>query len=472
MKKTKNISNPGWAEIINAVTTPLGFFALVVLALEVVLTIGVGSIKDPWRIYLIGSTIVLLFTLVVIVAFLAYKCSDALLGSAEDKSHGEPAQKGQKNDLLSSTEERKRVAWTDIEDAAVRLCDHVLGSGFEPDTIVGVGRGGAIAVGVVAAWFRQHQGLEHRLHPVQMLDRRYLRQNNHDKKTVVIGLHTLDAQNRKVLLLNADTYTGTTIQEARDTIQRLRPTKVKTGALYVVKKNGAETTYDPDYCGKILKGQDAEISLPWRGKHYKFEEEIDTAEVAQRTLVLIHGHVGTGKTSITNSIVKETGYYPIHTDEFWFRHGLRDRHKDPGVSAEHNNLMYDLCWSVIGSGRDAILDCTSRWGSFRIKMVKGFKPWGVTLIIVRCVCSEESAMRRIAYRKCFGPHDMGNISEYKRVKKEYNVIKEKEASQINLIDVNTDELTCKVSHCLTRDAKRVSEVCEAIKSGYLEKFKT
>jgi hypoxanthine phosphoribosyltransferase/predicted kinase len=365
---------------------------------------------------------------------------------------------------------RNWVSWDEIEHAATTLCEEVLRSGFEPDTIVGVGRGGAIAVGVVAARFRQRQGTE-RLIPVQLLDRRYLRLGHHKKRTVITGLHTLDVQERKVLVLNADSYTGTTLAEARDVIRRLSPNEVMTGALYVIKRDEDETLHDPEFRGKLFRGHDVAVDLPWRGEHYQFEQGIDTAELAQRTLIVLHGLVGTGKTSVTNAIVKELGCHPIHTDEFWFRQGLRGREMDPGVSAEHYHLLHDLCWSVIGSGRDVILDCTSRWPSFRRKLSESFEPWGVTLIFVSCSCSEASALKRIAQRKRFGPHDMGDEAEYRRVLNDYSPITEAEAGRFNLIRLDTDKLACTASAIHRRDSERVHRVHQAIEKGYLERLR-
>jgi predicted kinase len=238
-----------------------------------------------------------------------------------------------------------------------------------------------------------------------------------------------------------------------------------------MKKNGDGQLHDPEFHGKVLEGQHAFAELPWRGKDYRFEQEIDTTELAFRTLIVLHGLVGTGKTSVANTIASQLACHPLHTDEFWFKLGLRDREVDPGVSADHYDLMHDLCWSVIGSGRDVVLDCTSRWRTFRRRLIDSFAPWGVLLVFVSCSCSEASVLQRIAQRKQFGPHDMGNETEYRRVQRDYKPITPEEARQINLIRVDTDELTCTESLIDERDADRVRRVREAIEKGYLQKLR-
>ncbi|MFM0175834.1 hypothetical protein PQR33_41755, partial [Paraburkholderia sediminicola] len=73
-------------EVLKEVKTPLGFFALVVLVVEAILG-GVAALSGPGpdRTLTIGGMLLLILTLVLIVAYLAYSRPEALFGSRELK---------------------------------------------------------------------------------------------------------------------------------------------------------------------------------------------------------------------------------------------------------------------------------------------------------------------------------------------------------------------------------------------------
>jgi hypothetical protein len=68
------------ASIIQAVNTPLGFFVLVVLIVEVVLGITAGLSEGTDRTFLVRSMVILIFVLVGIVVLLAILRPEALHG--------------------------------------------------------------------------------------------------------------------------------------------------------------------------------------------------------------------------------------------------------------------------------------------------------------------------------------------------------------------------------------------------------
>jgi hypothetical protein len=69
-----------WVDIIKTVQTPLGFFVLVVLVTEVILATTATFSEGFDRTFLISGMVVLIFLLVAIVAFLAYRRPEALRG--------------------------------------------------------------------------------------------------------------------------------------------------------------------------------------------------------------------------------------------------------------------------------------------------------------------------------------------------------------------------------------------------------
>jgi hypothetical protein len=73
------------ASIIQAVQTPLGFFALVVLTVEVIFGTVAAISKGLDRTYLIVGMLILIFLLVAIVAFLAIFRPESLSGKRPEK---------------------------------------------------------------------------------------------------------------------------------------------------------------------------------------------------------------------------------------------------------------------------------------------------------------------------------------------------------------------------------------------------
>jgi hypothetical protein len=83
-KNNKDLSNR--IRIIETVQTPLGFFTLTVLVIEVILGLVANFSQGPDRTYLIIGMIVLIFLLVVIVSAFAYFKPEALTGKQSIRS--------------------------------------------------------------------------------------------------------------------------------------------------------------------------------------------------------------------------------------------------------------------------------------------------------------------------------------------------------------------------------------------------
>jgi hypothetical protein len=80
MENKNNVVQSDRVRIIETVQTPLGFFTLTVLIVEVILGITTNFSQGPERNYLIISMVALIFLLVVIVAAFAYLRPEALKG--------------------------------------------------------------------------------------------------------------------------------------------------------------------------------------------------------------------------------------------------------------------------------------------------------------------------------------------------------------------------------------------------------
>ncbi|MCK4272773.1 hypothetical protein KAX22_08990, partial [bacterium] len=308
-----------------------------------------------------------------------------------------------------------------------------------------------------------------RIIPIATIDRIYLMEHGRRRDVAIVGIHNLDVHGKKLLVLNADTYTGTTLIKAVEHLEWDHPKIIKTGCLILYK--GRKPGFQPDFFGEKLALRKADRPLPWRGTEYPFDTEEDVA-LSKRVLVVLHGLVATGKTSVTRAISKGLGHTPIYSDWYWFKYGLRDRHLNTNVSVHHNNHMLALCLSAIGTGYDAVLDCTSRWGAFRNDCQNRLAQYSVQVVFVRCYCTESSSIDRINRRQFIGPYDFGTEFEYSRVKKEYQEINTEETAQINLVEVDTDALICKIVNCVGDEELRqkMKSIRHAIEDHYFSKL--
>ncbi|MHC4741889.1 MAG: AAA family ATPase [Planctomycetota bacterium] len=369
-------------------------------------------------------------------------------------------------------QERRVFSWREIQNAGDRLFDEIVKSEYRPDIIVGLGRGGAIVAGLIAARFREYEPFHGKMIPIGILDRIYILDEKGERVDVVItGIHHLDVHEKNVLVLNADTYSGTTLNEARKALRWDRPSDVKRGSLFVFERRGRKPVLEPNFHGETPRLRKADKRLPWRAKEYPLEDERDLHQ-GDSILVVLHGLVATGKTSATDAIVKDLGFTPIYSDWYWFKYGLQRRNEDHSVSQRHNEHMLALCKSVIVSGCSAVLDCTSRWKSFRDDIRKAFHDLRVPVVFVRCSCPRDSALQRIRKRRVIGPHDFGTKYEYERVLRDFNEIEENEINQINLVHADTDALEVDVLHSTDMLALEsiLSSVCSAIKKEYFDKL--
>lgn len=338
--------------------------------------------------------------------------------------------------------ECRMISWKKIQVASDQLFQRIADSRYYPDIIIGLGRGGAIAAGLLSAHFRDSSQYDFRLTPIASIDRIYLQKNGKRIDVRITGFHSIDVYRKNVLLLNADCYTGETLKRAKEVLSWDHPNDLRTGTILSFTKDD-KPSYEPDFCGIVLPASNRKKRLPWRSKKYKFEDSDDLS--LDRVLAVLHGHVATGKTSVTDAIAKGLGYTPLYSDWYWFKYGLSNRNRDDGVSFSHNKHMLGRCWSAIGSGYHVVLDCTSRWRTYRDEIRQSFEGTDVTVVFIHCFCPRETALKRIEKRQFIGPHDFGTFSEYERIESDFDELGEDEIRSMNLIHIDTDKLICQTA---------------------------
>lgn len=334
--------------------------------------------------------------------------------------------------------DRKAVSWNEISQWVDALYKRVLTN--QPDIIIGLGRGGSVVAGLIAAKFRDEVNLENKIIPIGHLDRIYLKDDN----TVIVGLHNIDTFGKKVLLLNADSYSGNTLNLAKKLlsldyteteISNERP--VQTGSL-VILNDDSITISKPDHFGKVRSIRERDRILPWGRRQPR---NIIADLPGPRIMVVLNGLVATGKTSVANALLKELRYIPIYSDWYWFTRGLHNRDKKHEVNVRHYKHMFSLTVSASASGKGTVLDTTSSIQEIRDYMQSNARRFGIRVIFIRCHCSKESSLNRIRLRKHIGPYDFGTEFEYDRVANLYENIDRDEQNKRNIISLDTDSLT-------------------------------
>ena len=189
-------------------------------------------------------------------------------------------------------------------------------------------------------------------------------------------------------------------------------------------------------------------------------------------LIILNGLVATGKTTTAKAISKSMNISVIHSDVYWFKNKEKivERASDRKISEVHNEMLLSKCGEYIGRGESVILDCTSRWRSFREKIIERFVQQS-DIIFVRCYCPEKIAIGRIDKRSSEGPHGFGSKAEYYRVKNEYDSINDIERKNFSLLSVDTDKSKTCIETIAKPELKEVlDEMCDAIEKNDFSKF--
>ncbi|MEM0155701.1 MAG: phosphoribosyltransferase [Thermoplasmataceae archaeon] len=137
----------------------------------------------------------------------------------------------------------KIVSWKEIEDWCDRVEDKII-SGFRPDTIVGISRGG-LAPGRILAdrmWIKdlqsvktEHWGLTATV----------------DGKAAIKNRPMLFIEGKKVLLVDDITDTGESMSLAKEYLETFSPAEVKTAAMLHINRS----KFTPDYYAEEVSSE-------------------------------------------------------------------------------------------------------------------------------------------------------------------------------------------------------------------------
>lgn len=145
--------------------------------------------------------------------------------------------------------ERDRLSWRVVERSITQVINEMRRNHYEPDVIVGVGRGGAIVAGMLAG------NLGHV--PLVVLDTILDRRNHVSEVRLRYPELIPKLHGQRVLVCVGELYSGEDLKTGTRVIRKLRPREIKTMSLF----SHPATSVEPDFVGRQTRRP---LDAPWR----------------------------------------------------------------------------------------------------------------------------------------------------------------------------------------------------------------
>jgi len=185
-----------------------------------------------------------------------------------------------------------KITWKEVDKALNNLVGSIYNKKYIPDIIIGIGKGGSVASGMISAAlnyipiyhvdrivkFRIDGTIEEMKIVIpgvikeEIVDNGKMTNNKETKKetkedTIIEITIGNVVNNKKVLLVNGQSNSGSTILFAKQILSKeFRPKEIKTCALIALTNKNAnkiEIKHEPDFCGLKRK---RECYFPWEEK--------------------------------------------------------------------------------------------------------------------------------------------------------------------------------------------------------------
>jgi len=143
------------------------------------------------------------------------------------------------------------ISWSEVE----RLCQHLAGlireSGYRPDLVIAIGRGGYVPARLMCDWL-------HIMGLTSIKVEHYLSGANRQEEAVIRYPLKADIRGLRVLVVDDVNDTGDTLEAATQHLQAFQPGEIRTAVMH----HKAVTHFDVDYsAGKIVKWR--WLIYPW-----------------------------------------------------------------------------------------------------------------------------------------------------------------------------------------------------------------
>jgi hypoxanthine phosphoribosyltransferase len=143
------------------------------------------------------------------------------------------------------------ISWSEVE----RLCQHLAGlireSGYRPDLVIAIGRGGYVPARLMCDWL-------HIMGLTSIKVEHYLSGANRQEEAVIRYPLKADIRGLRVLVVDDVNDTGDTLEAATQHLQAFQPGEIRTAVMH----HKAVTRFDVDYSAvKITKWR--WLIYPW-----------------------------------------------------------------------------------------------------------------------------------------------------------------------------------------------------------------
>lgn len=144
---------------------------------------------------------------------------------------------------------RRRFGWKQVDKLVLRLIEELRARGFEPDLVLGVGRGGAIVGGMLAG------NMGHL--PFAVLDTELGHPNGIGTVSFRFPGSCPTVRDKKVLAVVGELFSGEDLRHAMEFIGRRHPRELRTASLLT----HPAASVRPDFVGLL---SDRPLTAPWR----------------------------------------------------------------------------------------------------------------------------------------------------------------------------------------------------------------
>ncbi len=143
------------------------------------------------------------------------------------------------------------ISWSEVERLCHRLVDLVRASGYSPDLVIAIGRGGYVPARLVCDYL-------HMMGLTSIKIEHYLSGASRQEEAVIRYPLKADIRNQRVLLVDDVNDTGDTLEVAIQHLQSFQPAEVRTAVMHHKTVTHFKVDY---YARKIIKWR--WLIYPW-----------------------------------------------------------------------------------------------------------------------------------------------------------------------------------------------------------------
>jgi hypoxanthine phosphoribosyltransferase len=219
----------------------------------------------------------------------------------------------------------KLVSWEEIVEWSMGLADTIAKSGFKPDLIVAVARGGFVPARLLCDFL----GIENLL---SIQSQHWTEAAKAEERAILKYPYSVDARGLRVLVVDDIVDTGETLMLARDYIKaNWKPSEVKTAALQWISP---VAKFKPDYYYIEVK--------EWIWFQYPWTRLEDTYQFIKRMLTETYKETGKLEWTYSEIISGFIDWYGIDVGEAYYNRALRVLLEKGVVKLDESRGVYRL----------------------------------------------------------------------------------------------------------------------------------